>query len=120
MQLARTLDVRRSITPERDAAVAGLVERRFSHMGSPLPPRIFDWLGDPNWRWQPHPGAHFWISKSELVPMPLRRRGIYMSEMSSRRRAPPPPPPRPAAAHNKRRSPLSTTRHTLVAEDGVE
>jgi hypothetical protein len=68
------------VSPEWDAALAGVAEWRLSQAQLPLPGWISSERGNPDWRWTPPlSSASAAIPRQEEnVPWPLRKRGVLI------------------------------------------
>jgi hypothetical protein len=68
------------ISPEWDAALAGVTEWRLSQARLPLPGWVTDELGNRDWRWTPplSPAAQAIPVHLKNVPEPLRERGVLI------------------------------------------
>lgn len=69
------------ISPEWDAAVAGLVEWRLTGLGAPVPTWVTETPGLTDAHWEPWPAIRGIVEPIvDDVPEPLRRRGIFVEE----------------------------------------
>ena len=70
----------RSISPEWDAAIAGLIEWRLGEKGAPVPAWVNENTGLSSGHWAPWPSIRAIDADLGLVPEPLLRRGIWLEE----------------------------------------
>ncbi|MCS5719736.1 helix-turn-helix transcriptional regulator [Herbiconiux sp. CPCC 205763] len=68
----------RSLSPEWDAAMAGIVEWRLEQVALPSPEWVIHTIGDPRWKWSIWPGTV--RAEADDVPEPLLRRGVWLAE----------------------------------------
>ena len=69
-----------SVSPEWDAAIAGLVEWRLRQAGLPTPAWVDQVRGDVTWRWAPWPAIRVIKARIDRVPEPFAKRGIWIEE----------------------------------------
>ncbi|MDN3311778.1 helix-turn-helix transcriptional regulator [Microbacterium oryzae] len=69
-----------SITPEWDAALAGLVEWHLHEAKLPAPRWTSQIRGDRSWRWAPWPAIRVVAARPDHVPGPLAERGIWIED----------------------------------------
>lgn len=79
-QVLLTYNPPRHITAEWDASIAGLVEWRLRQKGAPVPEWVEENTGLTTGHWEPWPSIRLLDADLELVPEPLRRRGIWLKE----------------------------------------
>lgn len=70
----------RHITPEWDAAIAGLVEWRLRQKDAPIPEWVEENIGLGARHWAPWPSIRYIDADLDLIPGPFRRRGIWLEE----------------------------------------
>lgn len=79
-RVALTQDPPPPVSPQWDAAIAGIAEWMLAGQGTPLPNWVVATTGDPTWHWSPWgtPGEGSYLFDSDEVPEPLQRRGILV------------------------------------------
>lgn len=70
----------RSVNPDWDAAISGLVEWRLRQKNTPLPAWVQRPTKTVSGNWAPWPGIRIVDADPDLVPEPLRRRGVLVEE----------------------------------------
>ncbi|WP_066041256.1 helix-turn-helix domain-containing protein [Herbiconiux solani] len=67
-----------AVSPEWDAAIAGVTEWRLEQALLPLPRWVDEERGDEDWSWTPQISAASVPTRESHVPKPLRRRGVLI------------------------------------------